>query len=166
MTAAGVIPAGTKVLLDPGDPSDVLLHLANVGIRANLPGSFWIAPHEWFVLYSDGELLSVPGPLGTARSRIRFGCRSEIWARRRHCVGEPSPFDDHGCRPLAHPFGPVTGWRETLGSPSDMRGGRTLDKGTRVTVPISGDVVTTTHWDSSKPQALKPVLDSLALCRA
>ena len=62
-TAAGDVPAGTKVLLDPGNPSDVLLHLPNVGMRAN-PGDFWIAPHEWFVLYSDGELLSVPGPIG------------------------------------------------------------------------------------------------------
>jgi hypothetical protein len=32
-------------------------------LGCELTGEFWIAPHEWFVLYSDGELLSVPGPL-------------------------------------------------------------------------------------------------------
>lgn len=38
-TAAGDIPAGTAVGLDPGQPSDVLRHLPDVGMRAN-PGEF------------------------------------------------------------------------------------------------------------------------------
>jgi hypothetical protein len=27
-------------------------------LGCELTGEFWIAPHEWFVLYSDGELLN------------------------------------------------------------------------------------------------------------
>jgi hypothetical protein len=153
--AAGVVPAGTAVLLDPGEPSDALLHLPDVGMRAN-PGDFWIAPHEWFVLYSDGELLSVPGPL------IRRGVTFESGVVLRYGDEDVTRWygdSDPAPRTLARPSGPMTGWRGDLGTSLTCEGGRRIDRGSRVTVPISGDVVTTTHWDSSRPRA-KAVLDS------
>jgi hypothetical protein len=155
-TAAGVVPAGTKLLLDPGDPSDVVLHLPNVGMRAN-PGDFWIAPDEWFVLYSNGELQSVPGSLGRRGVIFDSGVVLRYGAED---VTHWYPQYDQMPTTIAHPTGPVTGWRGDIGSPLTCEGGRKLDKGSRVTVPISGDVVTTTHWDSSRPKA-EPVLDSL-----
>ena len=155
-TSAGDVPAGTKVLLDPGDPSDVLLHLSNVGMRAN-PGDFWIAPDEWFVLYSDGELQSVPGPLGRRGVIFDSGVVLRYGAED---VSRWYPHDDQVPAAIAHPSGPVTGWRGDLSSSLICEGGRKLDIGSRVTIPISGDVVTTTHWDSSRPRA-KPILDSL-----
>jgi hypothetical protein len=157
-TAAGVVPAGTGVSLYPGEPSDALLHLPDVGMRAE-PGDFWIAPNEWFVLYSDGELLSVPGPI--TRRGVALGSEDSSVVLR---YGEEDltrwyGYSDTPPRTLARPTGRVTGWRGDLGSALMCEGGHTLDKGRRITVPISGDVVTTTHWDSSRPRA-KPVLDS------
>jgi hypothetical protein len=153
---AGVIPAGTKVLLNPGNPSDVLLHLPNIGMRAN-PGDFWIPPDAWFVLYSDGELLSVPGPLG--RRRVIFDS-GVVLRYGDEDVSRWYGYTDLMPKTIARPTGPVTGWRGDLGSSVTCEGGRRLDKGSRVTVPISGDVVTATHWDYSAPRA-KQVVDSL-----
>jgi hypothetical protein len=154
-TAAGVVPAGTAVLLDPGEPSNALLHLPEVGMRAD-PGAFWIAPHEWFVLYSDGELLSVPGPL-TRRGVtfasgvvLRYGVED---VARWYGISDQMP------RTIAHPSGPVTGWTGDIASSLTCEGGHRIDKASRVTVPIRGDVVSAIHWDSSRPRA-KPVLDS------
>jgi len=155
-TAAGEVPAGTAVLLDPGDPSNALLHLPDVGMRAN-PGDFWIAPHEWFVLYSDGELLSVPGPLG------RRGVIFDSGVALRYGDEDVSRwygYIDQMPKTIARPTGLVTGWRGNLGNSVTCEGGRMLDKGSRVTVPISGDVVTATHWDYSAPRA-KQVVDLL-----
>ena len=155
-TEGGVVPAGTAVLLDPGEPSDALLQLPNVGMRAN-PGNFWIAPNAWFVLYADGELNSVPGPL-TLRGVsfesgvvLRYGDEDVTRWYGGDLVPTPPT--------LARPFGPVTGWRGDLGSSLKCEGGHTIDRYSRITVPVSGNVVTTTHWDSSRPKA-KPVLDS------
>jgi len=155
-TEAGVVPAGTAVLLDPGEPSDVVLHMPKVGMRAN-PGEFWIAPDEWFVLYADGELYSVPEPL-TLRGVLfesgvvlRYGDEDVT----RWYGGDLVPTAPI----LARPSGPVTGWRGDIGSSLKCEGGHTIDKHSRITVPVSGNVVTTTHWDSSRPKA-KPVLDS------
>jgi hypothetical protein len=152
----GELPAGTAVLLDPGEPSDVLVHLPKVGMRTN-PGEFWIAPDEWFVLYADGELYSVPGPL-TLRGVsfesgvvLRYGDEDVTRWYGGDLVPTPPT--------LARPFGPVTGWRGDLGSSLKCEGGHTIDRYSRITVPVSGNVVTTTHWDSSRPKA-KPVLDS------
>jgi hypothetical protein len=152
----GEVPAGTAVLLDPGDPSDALLHLPNAGMRAN-PGEFWIAPNEWFVLYADGELYSVPGPI-TLRGVsfessvvLRYG--DEDVTRWYAGAGTPTP------PKLARPPGPVTGWRGDPVSPLKCGGGHIISKYNRITVPVSGDVVTTTHSDSSRPRS-KPVLDS------
>jgi len=156
-TAAGVIPAGTKVLLDPGDPSDVVLHLPNVGMRAN-PGDFWIAPDDRFVLYSNGELQSVPGPLG--RRGVIFDDFGVDLRYGEEDVTRWYAYPNQVPAAIAHPSGPLTGWRGHLGSSMTCKGGRKLDKGTLVTVPIYGDVVTTIHWDSSRPR-VKPVLDSL-----
>jgi len=155
-TAAGEVPAGTAVLLDPGDPSNALLHLPDVGMRAN-PGDFWIAPHERFVLYSDGELLSVPGPLN--RRGVTF--KSSVVLR----YGEEDAtrwygYTDQMPKTIARPTGPFTGWRGDLGTSITCEGGRKLDMGSRVTVPISGDLVTATHWDFSTPKA-KQVIDSI-----
>jgi hypothetical protein len=157
-TAAGVVPGETAVLLDHGDPSDALLHLPDVGMRAD-PGDFWIAPHEWFVLYSDGELLSVPGPI--TRRGIAFGSEdSSVVLRygdedvtRWYGYSDPPP------QTIARPAGPITGWRGDLDAALTCEGGHRIDKGTRVTVPITGDLVTTIGWDSSRPRA-KPVFDS------
>jgi len=154
-TAAGVVPAGTAVLLDSGEPSDALLHLPDVGMRAN-PGEFWIAPDEWFVLYSDGELLAVPGPI--TRRGVTFDS-TVVLRYGDEDVTRWYGYSDSAPRTLARPSGPVTGWRGDLGSPLTCEGGHRIDKASRVTVPTSGDVVTTTHWDSSRPRA-KPVLDS------
>lgn len=154
---AGNVPAGTAVLLDPGDPANALLHLPDVGMRAN-PGDFWIAPHEWFVLYSDGELLEVPGPL------TRRGVRFDSGVVLRYGVEDVTRWysdADQIQAAIARPSGPVTGWRGDLGPPLSCEGGRKLNAGSRVTVPIRGNVVTTTHWDSSRPRA-KPVLDSFS----
>jgi hypothetical protein len=154
-TAAGVVPAGTGVTLDPGEPSDALLHLPDVGMRTST-GEFWIAPNEWFVLYSDGELLAVPGPI--TRRSVTFNSTVVLRYGEEDITRWYGYFDTTP-RALARPSGPVTGWRGDLASPLTCEGGHRIDKGSRVTVPISGDVVTTTHWDSSKPRA-KPVLDS------
>jgi hypothetical protein len=157
-TEAGVVPAGTGVSLYPSEPSDALLQLPDVGMQAK-PGDFWIAPHEWFVLYSDGQLLSVPGPI--TRRGVALGSEGSSVLLR---YGEEDltrwyGYSDTQPRMLARPPGPVTGWRGDLASPLNCEGGHRIEKGSRVTVPISGDVVTTTHWDSSRPKA-KPVLDS------
>jgi hypothetical protein len=155
---AGEVPAGTAVLLDRGDPSNALLHLPDVGMRAN-PGNFWIAPHGWFALYSNGELLSVPGPLNrrgvTFDSGVvlRYGDED---VTRWYGYG----YTDQMPKTITGPTAPVTGWRGDLGTPLTCEGGRKLDKGSRVTVPISGDAVTATHWDFSAPRA-KQVIDSL-----
>ena len=153
---AGEVPARTAILLDPGDPSNVLLHLPKVGMRAN-PGEFWIPPGEWFLLYADGELYSVPGPL-TLRGvtfekgvELRYGDEDVT----RWYYGDLSPTPPT----LARPTGPVTGWRGDLVSSLKCEGGHTIDKGSRITVPMSGDLVTTTHWNSDEPKA-RPVLDS------
>lgn len=156
-TAAGVAPAGTKVLLDPGDPSDVVLHLPAVGMRAN-PGEFWIAPDERISLYSDGELQSVPGPL--SRRGVVF---DEFGVDLRYGEEDATRWYDYPNQipvTIAHPSGPMTGWRGHLGSSMTCEGGRKLDKGTLATIPIHGDVVTTMHWDPSRPRAM-PVLDLL-----
>jgi hypothetical protein len=155
-TAAGEVPAGTAVLLEPGDPSNALLHLPDVGMQAN-PGNFWIAPHEWFVLYSGGELLSVPGPLN--RRAVTF-VSGVVLRYGDEDVTRWYGYTDQVPRTIARPTGPVTGWRGDLGTSVTCEGGRTLDKGGWVTVPISGDVVTATHWDFSAPKA-KRVVDSL-----
>jgi hypothetical protein len=155
-TAAGEVPAGTAVLLDPGDPSNALLHLPDVGMRAS-PGDFWIEPHEWFVLYSDGELLSVAGPLN------RRGVTFDSGVALRYGDEDVTRwygYNDRIPKTIARPTGPVTGWRGDLGTPVTCEGGRKLEKGSRVTIPISGDVVTATHWDFSAPRA-KQVYDSL-----
>jgi hypothetical protein len=155
-TAAGEVPAGTAVLLDPGEPSNALLHLPDVGMRAG-PGEFWIAPHEWFVLYSDGELLSVPGPLN--RRGVTFDSGVELRYGDED-VARWYGYTDQMPKTIARPTGPVTGWRGDLGTQVTCEGGRKLEKGSRVTIPISGDVVTATHWDFSAPRA-KQVVDSL-----
>jgi hypothetical protein len=155
-TTAGEVPAGTKVLLDEGDPSDVVLHLPAVGMRAN-PGDFWIAPDEWFVLYSDGELQWVPGPLGRRGVIFDSGVDLRYGAED---VTRWYPHDDQVLAAIAHPSGPVTGWRGDLGSLLTCEGGHKLARGSRVTVPTTGDVVTATHWDFSTPRA-KLVVDSL-----
>jgi hypothetical protein len=148
-TAAGDIPAGTAVGLDPGEPSDALLHLPDVGMRAN-PGEFWIAPHEWFVLYSDGELLSVPGPL--TRRGVTFDS-GVVLRYGDEDLTRWYGYSDSRPRALERPPGRVTGWTGDLGSSMTCEGGHKIEKARRVTVPISGDVVTTTHWDSSRPRA-------------
>jgi hypothetical protein len=158
-TAAGVVPAGTGVSLDPGEPSDALLHLPDAGMLAK-PGDFWIGPNEWFVLYSDGELLAVPGPI--TRRGVALGSEDSSVVLR---YGEEDltrwyGYSDTPPRTLARPPGPVTGWRGDLGSALTCEGGQTIDKGRRVTVPVRGNLVTTTHWDSSRPKA-KRVLDSV-----
>jgi hypothetical protein len=155
-TLAGDVPAGTAVLLEPGEPSNVLLHLAGAGMRAN-PGEFSIAPHEWFVLYSDGELLSVPGPLN--RRGVTFDS-GVVLRYGDEDVTRWYGYTDQMPKTIARPTGPVTGWRGDLGTSLTCEKGRKLDKGSRVTVPISGDVVTATHWDFSTPRA-KLVVDSL-----
>jgi hypothetical protein len=156
---AGVVPAGAAILLDPGEPSNALLHLSNVGMRAD-PGNLWIPSHAWFVLYSDGELYEAPGSLTlrgvTLGSEdygvvLRYGDEDVTRWYGGDLVPTPST--------LARPSGPVTGWRGDIGSSLTCERGHVIDKGSRVTVPVSGDVVTTTHWDSSKPKA-KPFLDS------
>jgi hypothetical protein len=152
--AEGVVPAGTGVSLDPGEPSDALLHLPNVGMRAN-PGDFWIAPHEWFVLYSDGELLSVPGPI--TRRGVTFDS-GVVLRYGDEDLTRWYGYSDARPRALARPPGLLTGWTGDLGSSLTCEGGRRINKPARITVPISGDVVSTTHWDSSRPRA-KPVLD-------
>lgn len=53
---AGEIPAHTAVLLENLiDPSDVLLHLPNVGMLVG-PANIRIEPDGWFVLTATGEL--------------------------------------------------------------------------------------------------------------
>ena len=156
-TAAGEVPAGTAVLLDTGDPSNTLLHLPDVGMRAN-PGDFWIAPHEWFVLYSDGELLSVPGPF--VRRGVTFDPGGVVLRYGDEDVARWYGYSDQMPKTIARPNGPVTGWRGDLGTSVTCEGGRKLDKGSRVTIPISGDAVTATHWDFSAPRA-RLVVDSL-----
>ena len=155
-TAAGEVPAGTAVLLDPGDPSNALLHLPGVGMLAN-PGDFWIAPHEWFVLYSDGELLSVPGPFNRRGVTFHSGI---VLRYGDEDVARWYGYADKIPQTIARPTGPVSGWRGDLGTSLTCEGGRKLDIGSRVTIPISGDVVTATHWDFSTPRA-KQVVDSL-----
>jgi len=155
-TAAGDVPAGTAVLLEPGEPSNALLHLPATGMRAN-PGEFSIAPHEWFVLYSDGELLSVPGPLN------RRGVTFPSGVVLRHGDEDVTRWYGYANqipKTIARPTGPVTGWRGDLGTSVTCEGGRKLNIGSRVTIPISGDMVTATHWDLSSPKA-KQVIDSL-----
>ena len=154
----GELPKGTAVLLDPGEPSDALLHLSEVGMRAN-PGNLWIAPGKWFALYSDGELLAIPGPiirrgvaLGSDDSGVVLRYGDEDLTRWYGLT-------DTGPKPLWSPSGLMTGWRGKLSSSLTCEEGHRIDKGSQVTVPASGDVVTTTHWDSSRPRA-KPVLDS------
>jgi hypothetical protein len=155
---AGVIPAGTAVLLDrPNDPSDVLLHLPKAGMRV-LPGNYWIAPDEWFVLYSNGELLALPGPItlrGVAFKKggvlLRYG---EEDITRWYGLADQIP------PTLTGPTGSVTGWRGDIDSPLSCVGGHKLEKGTRVTVPTTGDVVATISWDSSGAR-IKPVLTFL-----
>jgi hypothetical protein len=158
-TEAGVVPPRTAVLLDPGEPSDALLHLPNVGMRAN-PGNFWIAPDAWFSMYSDGELSSIPGPI--TRRGVTLGSEDYGVVLRygeddvtRWYGGDLVPTPPT----LARPPGSVTGWRGDLASSLTCEGEHRIEKGSRVTIPTSGDVVTTTHWDSSRPKA-KPVLDS------
>jgi len=155
-TPTGPVPAGTAVLLEPGDPSNVLLHLPNVGMQAN-PGEFWIPPQEWFVLYSDGELLDVPTPI--TRRGVTFAEGSVVLRYGDEDVTRWYGYSDPGPSTTARPNGPLTGWRGDLSSSLTCEEGQRIDKGHRVTVPVAGDVVTTTHWDESRPRA-KPVLDS------
>jgi hypothetical protein len=156
--AVGEIPKGTAVSLDPSEPSNAVLHLPAVGMRAN-PGNFWIPPGAWFALYADGELLSVPGPiirrgvsLGSEDSGVMLRYGDEDLTRWYGLTDETP-------KAAMRPTGQVTGWRGNLNSSLTCAGGHRLDKGSQVTVPVSGDVITTTHWDSSKPRA-RPVLDS------
>jgi len=153
-TAAGEVPAGTAVLLDPGEPSNALLHLLTTGMRAN-PGNFWISPDAWFVLYSDGELLSVPGPV--TRRGVTFDS-GVVLRYGDEDVTRWYGYSDSIPTPLTRPSGPLTGWRGDLGSSLMCEGGLRIDKGSRVTIPISGNVVTTNHMDSTRPRA-KPVAD-------
>jgi hypothetical protein len=156
---AGIIPAGTAVLLDPDRSSDPLLHLPNVGMRAK-PGNFWISPDAWFVLHPDGELLEVPGPitrrgvtLGSKDSGVVLRYGEDDVTRWYSDLVSTSPT-------RIRPVGSVTGWRGDLASALTCEGERRIEKGMKVTIPVSGDVVTTTHWDSSRPKP-KLVLDSL-----
>ena len=48
-------------------------------LGCELTGEFWIAPHQWFVLYSDGELLSAPGRQ-SARCHVRLSCGAALLA--------------------------------------------------------------------------------------
>jgi hypothetical protein len=150
-----VVLAGTAVLLDPGEPSDALLHLPKVGMRAN-PGEL-DCTRRMVCLVCRRGMYSVPGPL-TLRGVsfesgivLRYGDEDVTRWYGGDLVPTPPT--------LARPFGPVTGRRGDLGSSLKCEGGHTIDRYSRITVPVSGNVVTTTHWDSSRPKA-KPVLDS------
>jgi hypothetical protein len=154
---AGVLPAGTAISFDGGDPSYVMVHLANIGMHA-APGNFWIEPDGWFVLYEDGELFGVSGPI------TRRGVTFEGGVELRYGDEDVTRWyygDNVATQPpiLVRPSGSMTGWRGDINAPLTCEGGHIIEIRSRVTVPVSGNVVTTTHWDSSKPKA-KPILDS------
>ncbi len=144
-------------MFDDDDPSYVMVHLANIGMHAE-PGEFWIEPHGWFLLYEDGELF------GVSERVTRRGVTFDAGVELRYGVEDVTRWylgDNVATQPpiLVHPPGPMTGWRGDISAPLTCDGGRIIEIRSRVTVPVTGNIVTTTHWDSSKPKA-RAILDS------
>ena len=119
------------------------------------PGGIWIPPDAWFGLYSDGELMSLSGP------RTLRGVKFEAGVTLRYGAEDVTLwFPTPQWAPLpAHPSGQVTGWRGDLMEPLTCQDGQMIPAGSRATIPVTGDLVTTTHWESHAPHA-KPILDS------
>jgi hypothetical protein len=68
-TEAGVVPAGTAVLLGPGEPSDAQLHLPKVGMRAN-PGSSGLHPMNGLSCMQTGNCTLCPDRSLCGESRL------------------------------------------------------------------------------------------------
>lgn len=154
---AGFVPNGRAVLLDDGYLSYVMVHLRDTRMQAQ-PGNFLFGPHAWFILYANGQLF------GTSKPVTRRGVTFDAGVELRY--GEQNVMrwyygDNVAAQPpiIVRPFRLMTGLRGDINAPVTCEGGHIIEKGSRVTVPVTGNVVTSTHWDSSKPKA-KAVLDS------